>query len=257
MNYIAEIKAFYGFAQDNGLSSGQIALWHGLMFVCNRSGWQEWFTVASISLQSHTGLSRQGVLKARNRLKQIGLIDFKTNGSNATAYKVNSLLVSNSVQDSIQDSIQSSIQDSIQDSIQSSIQDSIQDSIQNSSALNKQNKTKQNQTIKKEKIKKEKSVTVEIVSYLNERAGTHYRNTSDKTQAVIRARLNDGFSLTEFKTVIDKKCDDWIGTEYEKYLRPETLFGTKFESYLNGKSSGAKANSGIAEEDRDSLDDVF
>ena len=228
MNYIAEIKAFYGFAQDNGLSSGQIALWHGLMFVCNRSGWQEWFTVASISLQSHTGLSRQGVLKARNRLKQIGLIDFKTNGSNATAYKVNSLLVSNSVQDSIQDSIQ------------------------NSSALNKQNKTKQNQT-----VKTEKSVTVEIVSYLNERAGTHYRNTSDKTQAVIRARLNDGFSLTEFKTVIDKKCDDWIGTEYEKYLRPETLFGTKFESYLNGKSSGAKANSGIAEEDRDSLDDVF
>ena len=228
MNYIAEIKAFYGFAQDNGLSSGQIALWHGLMFVCNRSGWQEWFTVASISLQSHTGLSRQGVLKARNRLKQIGLIDFKTNGSNATAYKVNSLLVSNSVQDSIQDSIQ------------------------NSSALNKQNKTKQNQT-----IKKEKSVTVEIVSYLNERAGTHYRNTSDKTQAVIRARLNDGFSLSDFKTVIDKKCDDWIGTEYEKYLRPETLFGTKFESYLNGKSSGAKANTGIAEDDLDSLDDVF
>ena len=40
-------------------------------------------------------------------------------------------------------------------------------------------------------------------------------------------------NIDDFKTVIDKKADDWIGTDMEKYLRPETLFGTKFESYLN------------------------
>lgn len=47
--------------------------------------------------------------------------------------------------------------------------------------------------------------------------------------------MNEGFSVEDFKTVIDKKYNDWKGTEWEKYLRPETLFGAKFESYLNQK----------------------
>lgn len=74
-----------------------------------------------------------------------------------------------------------------------------------------------------------------IVDYLNQRAGTNYRATTKKTKDCIRARLNEGFTLDDFKTVIDKKAEEWIGTEYEKFIRPETLFGTKFESYLNGK----------------------
>ena len=45
--------------------------------------------------------------------------------------------------------------------------------------------------------------------------------------------MNEGFNLDDFKRVIDIKVDDWRGTEFEKYLRPETLFGTKFENYLN------------------------
>lgn len=74
-----------------------------------------------------------------------------------------------------------------------------------------------------------------IVNYLNEKAGTRYKHTSGKTQTCIHARLEEGFTLDDFKTVIDKKCADWIGTEWEKFLRPETLFGTKFEGYLNAK----------------------
>ena len=49
----------------------------------------------------------------------------------------------------------------------------------------------------------------------------------------INARLKEGFTVEDFKTVIDKKVDEWKGTELEQYLRPDTLFGTKFESYLN------------------------
>lgn len=74
----------------------------------------------------------------------------------------------------------------------------------------------------------------EIVSYLNMRTGSQYRHTTKKTRELIRARWNEGFRLEDFKTVIDKKCVEWVGTEWEKFLRPETLFRAgKFESYLN------------------------
>ena len=74
-----------------------------------------------------------------------------------------------------------------------------------------------------------------IVSYLNSRCGTNYRYQTDSTQRHIKARFADGYTLDDFKAVIDKKADEWMNTEHEKYLRPETLFGTKFESYLNQK----------------------
>lgn len=72
-----------------------------------------------------------------------------------------------------------------------------------------------------------------IIARLNEKAGTNYRATSKATQGHINARLAEGFTVEDFYTVIDKKCLEWKGTEWEKYLRPETLFGTKFENYLN------------------------
>jgi uncharacterized phage protein (TIGR02220 family) len=76
-----------------------------------------------------------------------------------------------------------------------------------------------------------------IVAYLNEKAGTAFKATSKNTQQHINARLSEGYTVDDFKTVIDKKCIDWIGTEWEQYLRPATLFGTKFENYLNAKST--------------------
>ena len=81
----------------------------------------------------------------------------------------------------------------------------------------------------------DKEIYISIISYLNEKAGTRYKPSSSKTKTCIHARLAEGFTLDDFKTVIDKKCADWIGTDYEQYLRPETLFGTKFEGYLNSK----------------------
>ena len=80
-----------------------------------------------------------------------------------------------------------------------------------------------------------KKIYVEIVDYLNSAIGTQYRAETAATKKHIAARLNEGFTVDDFKTVIDKKAAEWRGTEMEKYLRPETLFGTKFESYLNAK----------------------
>ena len=73
----------------------------------------------------------------------------------------------------------------------------------------------------------------EIINYLNMILDSNYKYTTKKTQDCIRARLNEGFTVDDFKTVIDKKAKEWLGTEMEKYLRPETLFGNKFEGYLN------------------------
>lgn len=72
-----------------------------------------------------------------------------------------------------------------------------------------------------------------IVDYLNKKAGTAFRSQSKTTRQHINARISDGFTIDDFKTVIDKKCAEWKGTEFEQYLRPSTLFGTKFENYLN------------------------
>ena len=64
--------------------------------------------------------------------------------------------------------------------------------------------------------------------------GSNYRHTTRKTKDLIKARFNEGFTLEDFKIVIDKKCIDLVNDkDFKKYLRPETLFGTKFESYLN------------------------
>jgi len=75
----------------------------------------------------------------------------------------------------------------------------------------------------------------EIIDYLNEKAGTKYHATSSATKRLINGRIHDGFELKDFKLVIDKKVSEWKNTSMNKYLRPQTLFGTKFESYLNQK----------------------
>ena len=73
----------------------------------------------------------------------------------------------------------------------------------------------------------------DIINYLNSKAKTNYKSSTNKTKELIKARINEGFTLDDFKKVIDKKCNEWIGSEMEKYLRPETLFSNKFEGYLN------------------------
>lgn len=73
----------------------------------------------------------------------------------------------------------------------------------------------------------------EIVDYLNDNCGTNYKYTIEKTKNLINDRLKEGNTLQDFIEVIDKKCEEWIDTNMSMYLRPETLFGEKFERYLN------------------------
>lgn len=81
--------------------------------------------------------------------------------------------------------------------------------------------------------KEEGAKVAEVVQALNETVGSHYRPTSNATRKHVLARLREGFTVGECKEVIRKKSEEWGGTEMAKYLRPETLFGSKFEGYLN------------------------
>ena len=83
------------------------------------------------------------------------------------------------------------------------------------------------------KILNNKNIYAPVVEYLNEKAGTKYKPSNKVTQRHINARVAEGYTLDDFKTVIDKKVTEWKGTAMEQYLRPETLFGSKFENYLN------------------------
>lgn len=85
----------------------------------------------------------------------------------------------------------------------------------------------------------------QIVSFLNEKAGTTYKPTLKSTQRLISARLNDGFTVQDFYTVIEKQCRQWLkNPKMAQYLRPQTLFGTKFEGYLNSPEGGENGNAG-------------
>lgn len=75
--------------------------------------------------------------------------------------------------------------------------------------------------------------TENIISFLNSTTGSKYKASTDKTRRLIAARLAEGFTIDDFKAVITKKAKEWQGTDMAQYLRPETLFGTKFEGYLN------------------------
>lgn len=155
IDYIKQILAFDDYLMYNqGLSSGQIALWRALMSINNKTRWSEWFTASNQTLETLAGLSRQGINKNRNVLKQLGLIDFQTNGRKATSYHICKLYTSDSVQESLQEDVRklstsNSLQESVQDSLQSSsatVAEKCTTQLRNSSTLYKH---KQNVNINK------------------------------------------------------------------------------------------------------------
>ena len=77
----------------------------------------------------------------------------------------------------------------------------------------------------------------EVIDYLNKVAGTSYRHGTKKADTVIGARISEGATFDDFVKCIDNKVKGWRGTEQEQYLRPETLFGTKFWGYVNERKT--------------------
>jgi len=80
------------------------------------------------------------------------------------------------------------------------------------------------------------NIIKEVIDYLNLKTNKKYKYNTSNTVKHIKARLNEGYILEDFKKVIDTKCLEWLNDKkMNQYLRPDTLFGTKFESYFNQK----------------------
>lgn len=80
----------------------------------------------------------------------------------------------------------------------------------------------------------------EIIEYLNLKTGSKFKPTTKPYVQAIRSRLKEGYTVNDFKTVIDKKCREWQGTKLEKYLTPKTLFApSHFDTYLNSNEMAA------------------
>ena len=86
---------------------------------------------------------------------------------------------------------------------------------------------------------KNKEIYNRVITRLNEKANKNYKSDTKRTMNYIEARLQEGFTEEDFYKVIDTKCNEWLNNDtMNQYLRPETLFGSKFEKYLNQNING-------------------
>ncbi len=87
----------------------------------------------------------------------------------------------------------------------------------------------------KENQNKNISIIEEVITYLNERTNKHYTSKNKQTIKFINGRLSEGYTIEDFKKVIDNRCEKWLDDEkMNEYLRPSTLFRpSNFEAYYN------------------------
>ena len=211
MNYITEIKAFYDLVSVKRLSTGQIVLWHSLMYINNKCAWTEWFTVPNRTLELYTGMSRQSIVNARNILKQYGLIDFKTNGVKAMAYILKSLQVP--------------LQDALQPALQVPLQPALQDAL----PLNKLNKTKLDG---KENNKRKDMAN--SANELFERLWHIYPNKKGKGQVSESDKLSIlEIGEEEMTRAIDRYKDGLKAEPWRKPQNGSTFFHSGYIDYLD------------------------
>lgn len=116
--------------------------------------------------------------------------------------------------------------------------EALKSSLNNNKIIKKENN---NISSIEDNILKRNETAIEIIiDYLNHLAGTRYKVTTEANIKNIKARLTEGYTISDLKLVIEYKCKEWKGTDMQKYLRPETLFRpSKFEGYLNAALSNA------------------
>lgn len=181
MNYLLEIKAFYDWLEVNQLSTSGIVLWHALMHIANKTGWQDTFTVATVVLSTKTGLKRDALYNARTALQNKGLISFKVRKGNQTAiYKINSFVSVTPTQMPTQTPTQTPTQ---------------------MPTINKQNKTKQN--------KKEMKPP-------NPLAGEVQQAAPEEVKKTKREELREIRKSFVFPPALGKKVNEWLRYKQEK-----------------------------------------
>lgn len=198
-----------------------------------------WFYKTSPSLEEKTGLSNHKQSKIIEELTKLGILEQENKGMPMKRYfRINF----NKIEELVfktQDLKNSNA--SIKENEKQGFKNFESKDLKNSNACIE--KISNNKELNNNNLNKElNNIYKETVDYLNEKAGTKYKSNSKNTTKHIKARINDGYTLEDFKSVIDKKCSEWLNTDMEKYLCPDTLFGSKFEKYLNQKINISKSN---------------
>lgn len=192
-----------------------------------------WFYKTAPSLEEETGLSSHKQSKIIEELTKLGILEQENKGMPMKRYfrinfnKIEELVFK------IQDLKNS--KPSIEENKKQGFKNFECKDLKNSNACIE--KISNNKELNNNNLNKEfnNNIYKEAVDYLNQKAGTKYKSNSKNTTKHIQARINEGYTVEDFKIVIDKKCSEWLNTDMEKYLCPETLFGSKFEKYLNQK----------------------
>lgn len=205
---------------ESALLLSQIIYWNDK--TTNKEGWiyktyGEW--------EEELGLNEYKVRKAANNLKKLDFIETKlkkANGAPTLHYRIKS--------------------NNFSESILKNLKNRICKNSRIQSVNFKESLTEiTTETTTKTTTLKDNIPYSEIIEYLNLIAGTNYKPSSKKNRDLIKARWNEGFTLNDFKVVIEKKTAEWQhDPEMVKYIRPSTLFGTKFEEYLNQKVAKPK-----------------
>ena len=233
IKYIDEINSFHDWLLTRSISASARLLWFALMHYCNKTGWKREFNVAISALELDTGLSKQSIIRARNSLQQSGRIIVRARrGNQSSIYQIIPFAYHTGTQNDTQADTQADTQTDTQADTQA-------DTIPRLDKT-RLDKTKNIQPLSgKPDCGEGPDEVAEIIGYLNAKTGSNFKATIYKTQTLILQHLKEGFSVDDFKTAIDKKCADWLNDpERVKYLRPDTLFGDKFEGLC--QSAGCK-----------------
>ena len=197
MNYIKQIVSFEQWLETHYLAGNAQLLWYKLMAISNRAGWPEWMSVDTQRLTwALQTKSKATFLRCRDALCEAGLIEVKkSKGNGPNRYRIVPFPEggSNFEPQTIPQTTPQTIPQTIPQAIPQTIPQTEPQTI----PIYKQNKTKT-----KERDKEREKACAEIVGALNTAAGTSYRDTAKKTRELINARLNEGYTLEDFRTVI-------------------------------------------------------
>lgn len=209
--------------------SGTKLLIYALIYGFSQDG-TTWFTGSIPYIQSWTHCARQTVVASLNNLRTAGLIEVIDEPGKTNRYRAKGL-------DEINDEKEAD-QSKNWTGDQSKNWTGVVQKLDGGSLKIRPHTLYNNSFSNSSKNNIYIAVSRQVIDYLNQRLGTNYRATANDTYSKIHARINDGYKLDDFKKVIDNKIADWYGDEkMRKYLRPSTLFGPKFESYLNQRCS--------------------
>lgn len=245
MTYIDLINYFWDSATTNPLSTGQVSLYFALLHVCNRSYWTEWFSAPNQVLSVLTGLSRSGILKARNELKQRGLIDFRERGTKATSYR---LVMPESKQTNVL--IANSKQVGAQDGVQNGKQNSVQNGVQNSSTLYKTKDKRQDEDKRKPPVSPVQRFEEFWEAYPNKQR--RYLTESAYCELIRSGRVREE-ELVEAAGNYAAFCEERKADKTHMKNADNFLKEFVFEDYLHGKSKTEerKSTGGIPEENEE------